>query len=85
MAELHRGIVSADPSHPDATELVELACGELGGEAAISVQHHCQVCDPCARQLRALVGLRDLCGLSVPGEARGALATYAQPEAARMH
>lgn len=61
------------PSHPDATRLVDLVCGELSSAVAGEVQHHCLVCDECARQVQALLGLRQACGLDLPLEARHAV------------
>lgn len=63
--------------HPEAIELVELACGSLGSVQASDVQRHCLVCDACARQLEVLIGLRSACGLTIPPAARGAVAGLA--------
>lgn len=61
------------PIHPDATSLVDLVCGELPTGVAAGVRRHCLVCDECARQVEALLGLRRACGLALPVEARQAL------------
>ena len=60
--------------HPEAIELVELACGSLAPLQAAEVQRHCLVCDDCARQLEVLIGLRSAYGLAVPPAAQGAVA-----------
>lgn len=69
-------------SHPDAEALVELACGELDSSVTAGVQHHCLVCDDCARQVQALLGLRQVRGLKIPPEARRVVTALARPATA---